>query len=67
MAKAVDSSAQAAKTTGVIDQNTADAISNSSRAIGTAAQKYLNRCAKYTASPPDEKSWDNGVDNLTEK
>jgi class 3 adenylate cyclase len=32
-----------------------------------AAQKYLNRCAKYTASPPDEKSWDNGVDNLTEK
>ncbi|MDR2597629.1 MAG: adenylate/guanylate cyclase domain-containing protein [Treponema sp.] len=32
-----------------------------------AAKKYLNRCAKYAASPPDEKSWDNGVDNLTEK
>jgi len=32
-----------------------------------AAQKYIKRCAKYIASPPDEKSWDNGVDNLTEK
>jgi adenylate cyclase len=32
-----------------------------------AAQKYIKRCAKYTASPPDEKSWDDGVDNLTEK
>jgi len=32
-----------------------------------AAKKYLNRCAKYLASPPDEKAWDNGVDNLTEK
>ena len=32
-----------------------------------AAKKYLNRCAKYLAAPPDEKSWDNGVDNLTEK
>jgi len=32
-----------------------------------AAKKYLNRCAKYVSSPPDEKSWDNGVDNLTEK
>jgi class 3 adenylate cyclase/CHASE2 domain-containing sensor protein len=32
-----------------------------------AAKKYLNRCAKYLSSPPDEKTWDNGVDNLTEK
>ena len=32
-----------------------------------AAKKYLDRCAKYINSPPDEKSWDNGVDNLTEK
>jgi len=32
-----------------------------------AAQKYIKRCAKYIASPPDEISWDNGVDNLTEK
>jgi len=32
-----------------------------------AAKKYLNRCAKYLASLPDEKVWDNGVDNLTEK
>jgi hypothetical protein len=32
-----------------------------------AAKKYLARCAKYLASPPDEKDWDGGVDNLTEK
>ena len=32
-----------------------------------AAKKYLNRCVKYLSSPPDEKIWDNGVDNLTEK
>jgi len=32
-----------------------------------AAKKYLDRCTKYIASPPDEKTWDNGVDNLTEK
>jgi len=32
-----------------------------------AAKKYLNRCVKYAASAPDEKNWDNGVDNLTEK
>ena len=32
-----------------------------------AAQKYLNRCVKYIASIPDEKTWDNGVDNMTEK
>jgi len=32
-----------------------------------AAKKYLNRCAKFISSPPDEKNWDNGVDNLTKK
>jgi hypothetical protein len=32
-----------------------------------AAKKYLNRCVKYVSSPPDDKTWDNGVDNLTEK
>jgi class 3 adenylate cyclase len=32
-----------------------------------AAQKYIKRCAQYIVSFPDEKSWDNGVDNLTEK
>jgi adenylate cyclase len=32
-----------------------------------AAKKYLNRCVKFIDSPPDEKKWDNGVDNLTEK
>ncbi|WP_461248473.1 hypothetical protein [Treponema sp. R6D11] len=32
-----------------------------------AAKKYLERCVKYVSSPPDEKTWDNGVDNLTEK
>jgi len=32
-----------------------------------AAKKYYDRCCKYTASPPDEKAWDDGVDNLTEK
>ncbi|MCL2265664.1 MAG: adenylate/guanylate cyclase domain-containing protein [Treponema sp.] len=31
------------------------------------AKKYLNRCIKYISSPPDEKTWDDGVDNLTEK
>ncbi|MDR1838980.1 MAG: adenylate/guanylate cyclase domain-containing protein [Treponema sp.] len=31
------------------------------------AKKYLNRCDKYLSSPLDEKTWDNGVDNLTEK
>jgi len=30
-------------------------------------KKYLNRCIKFLASPPDEKTWDDGVDNLTEK
>jgi adenylate cyclase len=32
-----------------------------------AAKKYLDRCTKYLASPPDEAAWDDGVDNLTEK
>jgi len=32
-----------------------------------AAKKYLNRCEKYLAAPPDDKIWDDGVDNLTEK
>jgi len=31
------------------------------------AKKYLNRCNKFISLPPDEKKWDNGVDNLTEK
>ena len=32
-----------------------------------AAKKYFDRCQKYLASPPDDSSWDNGIDNLTEK
>jgi len=32
-----------------------------------AAKKYLKRCEKYAESPPEDKIWDNGVDNLTEK
>ncbi|MCL1931742.1 MAG: adenylate/guanylate cyclase domain-containing protein, partial [Treponema sp.] len=32
-----------------------------------AAKKYLDRCEKYRASPPDDSSWDSGIDNLTEK
>jgi class 3 adenylate cyclase len=32
-----------------------------------AAKKYLNRCVNFISSPPDEKVWDNGVDNLTKK
>ncbi|MDR2575576.1 MAG: adenylate/guanylate cyclase domain-containing protein [Treponema sp.] len=32
-----------------------------------AAKKYYDRCNKYTLAPPDEKEWDGGVDNLTEK
>ena len=31
------------------------------------AQMYYNRCCKYTDSPPNDVSWDGGVDNLTEK
>jgi hypothetical protein len=32
-----------------------------------AAKKYLDRCVKYHNSPPAEATWENGVDNLTEK
>jgi len=32
-----------------------------------AAKKYFDRCQKYLVSPPDNASWDEGVDNLTEK
>ncbi|MCL2128661.1 MAG: adenylate/guanylate cyclase domain-containing protein, partial [Treponema sp.] len=32
-----------------------------------AAKKYYDRCTKFAASPPDASSWDDGVDNLTEK
>jgi hypothetical protein len=32
-----------------------------------AAKKYLDRCIKYIATPPNDATWDNGVDNLTEK
>jgi adenylate cyclase len=32
-----------------------------------AAKKYLDRCTKYIATAPNDKIWDNGVDNLTEK
>jgi adenylate cyclase len=32
-----------------------------------AAKKYYDRCSKYTLSPPDDETWDEGVDNLTEK
>nr|AGS51957.1 adenylate cyclase [uncultured bacterium contig00003] len=32
-----------------------------------AAKMYAARCGKYIESPPNEKVWDNGVDNLTEK
>jgi class 3 adenylate cyclase/CHASE2 domain-containing sensor protein len=32
-----------------------------------AAKKYYDRCYNYMVSPPDEKAWDDGVDNLTEK
>jgi adenylate cyclase len=41
----------------VYQQNTSDMV----------AQKYLARCTKYLAAPPNEVVWDNGVDNLTEK
>jgi hypothetical protein len=35
--------------------------------MDNVAKKYLDRCVKFQASPPDEKSWDDGVDNLTSK
>jgi len=31
------------------------------------AKKYLDRCLAFLVSPPDDKTWDDGVDNLTEK
>jgi class 3 adenylate cyclase/CHASE2 domain-containing sensor protein len=31
------------------------------------ARLYLERCAKYLASPPSDEAWEGGVDNLTEK
>ncbi|MCL2175070.1 MAG: adenylate/guanylate cyclase domain-containing protein [Treponema sp.] len=31
------------------------------------AKKYLKRCEDFILSPPDDKKWDDGVDNLTEK
>ena len=47
-------------------QNIFQIISNKNK-NDLAAKKYLNRCVKFIDSPPDEKKWDNGVDNLTEK
>jgi class 3 adenylate cyclase/CHASE2 domain-containing sensor protein len=35
--------------------------------IDLVAKKYMERCEKFQTSPPDEKAWDNGVDNLTSK
>jgi class 3 adenylate cyclase/CHASE2 domain-containing sensor protein len=47
-------------------QNIFQAICDKNKS-DNAAKKYLNRCVKFMSSPPDEKAWDNGVDNLTEK
>jgi len=52
-----DFSAAAAVFREICGQNEAD----------LAAKKYFDRCQKYLASPPDDASWDEGVDNLTEK
>jgi len=41
----------------IYGRNTADLV----------AKKYCLRCRAYLASPPDDRAWDNGVDNLTEK
>jgi adenylate cyclase len=41
----------------VFQQNSAD----------LAAKKYYNRCKRFIHSPPDDKVWDGGVDNLTQK
>jgi len=41
----------------VFQQNNAD----------LAAKKYYDRCNRYVVSPPDNRTWDDGVDNLTEK
>jgi adenylate cyclase len=32
-----------------------------------AARLYLGRCERYIAAPPPANTWDDGVDNLTEK
>ncbi|MCL2802010.1 MAG: adenylate/guanylate cyclase domain-containing protein [Treponema sp.] len=42
------------------------AIYNKNNSDNTA-KKYINRCANYLTKQPDEKTWDNGVDNLTQK
>jgi len=47
-------------------QNIFQAICQKNSADLTA-KKYLDRCVKFSGAPPDEKTWDNGVDNLTEK
>jgi class 3 adenylate cyclase/CHASE2 domain-containing sensor protein len=47
-------------------QNIFQAIYNKNNS-DMAAKKYLDRCSKYISAPPEEKAWDNGVDNLTEK
>jgi len=31
------------------------------------AKKYYNRCVSFIKTPPDAETWDDGVDNLTEK
>jgi len=31
------------------------------------ARKYFQRCRAHLAAPPDDKTWDDGIDNLTEK
>jgi len=36
-------------------------------AADLVAKKYCLRCRAYLASPLDDGTWDNGVDNLTEK
>jgi len=48
----------------IFQQSAADFQQNNA---DLAAKKYYDRCCKYAASPPDDKAWDEGVDNLTEK
>ena len=50
--------------------NAAAALFNEALARDNAdlvAKKYYARCRAHLASPPDEKAWCDGVDNLTEK
>ncbi|MCL2244481.1 MAG: adenylate/guanylate cyclase domain-containing protein [Treponema sp.] len=47
-------------------QNIFQTIYNNNNSDLTA-KMYLTRCRKCIASPPDDETWDNGVDNLTEK